>query len=238
MSPGKRAATLTVARSRREARASLIPPLEEKTMNTTHLWRSLIAATTAIACLLGLSNPAGAVLHAHGITGGEITLTKTGVTEVIDLTPGTGTSCGGGTLEVDETTTTVIVTTLTASGVRTFSTTGTFLVVLTRGTFSNSAGSLNSAANPHIIDSSRSSIVATVYNTTSCTPTGTPICTLAAVVHLAGTSTSTGVSATFTGTSTSVGTVAAFPTCTAGPSYLIGTSSATTVPITSHRGSS
>ncbi len=204
-------------------------------MKKTYLRRSLAAVATAVACLAIMGNPAAATTHDASLTAGEVTLTKTGMTpEVIDLAPGGTGSCGTGTLTVDETGTAVGVTALSASAVRTFGTTGTFLAVLSRSTTGNTNGTLNSTATPHTITNMRVAIVITIYNTTGCTPTGTPICTLAIILNLSGTSTSITTSNTFTLTGASVGNMVAFPTCATGPSYLIGSASTVTSAITGH----
>lgn len=204
-------------------------------MKKTNLRRSFAAVGAAVACLMVMANPAAAVGHTADLTAGEITLTKTGITpEVIDLSPGGTGSCGTGTLNYDETGTTIGVTGLSGSAVRTFGTTGTFLAVLTRSTSGNTTGTINSTTVPHTITAFRVAIVITIYNTTGCTPTGTAICTLAVILSLSGSSTSTSTSQNFTLTGTSVGNMVAFPTCGAGPSYLIGTTSSTTAAIVGH----
>lgn len=200
-------------------------------MNKTHLWRSIAALTTAIACLAVMASPAPATTHDVTITGGVIRLTKTGVSEDVDLDPSTPSCTNPSTLQVDEDGTTVSVTALNASHVKSFFG-GSFLWVLTRSTTGNVAGTLSSTSVPHTITSVRAAVVATIYNTTSCTPTGTPVCTIASIFHMTGTSTSTSATQTFSLTGTSVGTVVAFPTCTAGPSGILGTSSTTPSPIT------
>ncbi len=208
-------------------------------MKKNHLRRTVVAVATALACLMALGNPAAASATYHvDITTGVVTLTKTGMTpEVIDFAPTTP-SCTDTSTQVQTTSTTtsstIIFTTINSSHIRTFSTTGTFLAVLTRSTTGNIAGHINSDATPHTITSLRVAIVITIYNTTGCTPTGTPICTLAVLLHLNGTSTSLSNSTNFTVTGSSVGTVVAFPTCATGPSYLIGSSSSTTTALTGH----
>ncbi len=208
-------------------------------MRKTHLRRSLAAVFTALACLAVMANPAAATTHSADLTGGVITLTKTGVTEEINLDP-TVESCdiGETTFVVDTTSTTphtIIITVITSSHVVHFTTTSaSYLVILTRSNVGNVSGTINSTGSPHTVSSMRVGIKATVYNTTSCTPTGTPICELGAVLHLGGSSTSLTTSSTFTLTGSSVGNVVAFPTCTAGPSHLLGTSSTVTSAITGH----
>ncbi len=204
-------------------------------MKTTHLRRSLAAVGTALVCLLAMSNPAGATLHSATITGGIITSTKTGVTETINLNPTTA-SCSSSTLQTDDGTTgtTIAVTTLGSSHVQAYSNGQSYLTVLSRSTTGNSAGAYNTAVTPHTVTNLRVAIVATIYNTTSCTPTGTPVCTVAAILNLSGTTTSTSVSSTFSLTGASVGTVAAFPTCAAGPSQIIGTTLTVTSAIVGH----
>ncbi len=204
-------------------------------MKKTHLRRALAAVGTAIACLGIMANPAAATPHEADLTGGIITLTKTGVTETIDLTPGGTGSCGTGALDFDETGTAISVTSFTASSVRTFSTTGTFLAVIDQSTIGNSPGTLNSTTNPHTITGLRVGVRVNIYQTTGCSTTGlTPICQLGIVLNLSGTSNSMSASNTFSLTGASVGTMAAFPTCTTGPSYLVGTTATVTTPITGH----
>ncbi len=207
-------------------------------MKKTHLRRSLAALATAIACVAIMGNPAAAsATYTAVINSGVITLTKTGMTpEVVDLAPTTPSCTNPSTLTVTTTSTTssstVSVTAINASHIRTFGATGTYLTVLTRSASGNVAGHIDSTTTPHTVTGSRVSIVITVYNTTSCTPTGTPICTLAVSLNLNGFTTSISDDSSFTLTGSSQGTVVAFPTCAAGPSYLIGSASTATSPIT------
>lgn len=207
-------------------------------MKKTHLRRSLAAVATAIACLAIMGNPAAAsATYTATIATGVVTLTKTGMTpEVVDLAPTTPSCTSPSTLTVQTSSTTssstVSVTAINASHVRTFGATGTYLTVLTRSTTGNVAGHITSDTTPHTITGSRVSIVITIYNTASCTPTGTAICTLAVSLNLSGTSTSLSTGTSFNLSGTSQGTVVAFPTCGAGPAYLIGSASSVTSPIT------
>lgn len=214
------------------AAPTLVHLRKETPVNPPRRRRSLAALGTVIACLATMAVPTAATVHTAALTGGQLTLTKTGVTEVIDA--GSTTSCTlPSTIQVDDGTgTTLAVTALNASHVQHFSTSASYLMVLTRSTVGNSAGTLNSTTTPHTITSMRVAVVMTFYNTTSCTPTGTPVCNLAVLLHLSGTSTSTSAGSNFTLTGTSVGTVVANPTCTAGPSHIIGTSAATTSALT------
>ncbi len=215
-------------------------------MHTKHLRRSLTAVVTALACLLALSTPAAATptTYTAAVTGGEITITKTGITpEVIDL--GSTTSCAGTNINVGFSSTTtssqVTVTAFSSSHVTTFANGGSYLVVLTRSPVGNTSGHLDSDTIPHTIDTSttgtspRVGIVATVYNTTSCTPTGTPVCTLGLIIGMTAVTTiSVSISTTFGFSGASVGTIAAFPTCTAGPSFLVGSAVTVTSPVVGH----
>ncbi len=211
-------------------------------MNKTHLRRSLAALATAFVCVIAMGNPAAAVpvTYRAEITGGEVTVTKTGITpEVFNLNPTTPSCTVPSTLDVHFTSNTtssnVTVTAFNSSHVVTFANGGTYLVVMTRSAFGNVAGHLNSDNNPHTITGLRVGIQITVYNTASCTPTGSPICTLG--VQLAATTlttTSVSTSTNFSLTGSSVGTIVALPTCSTGPSYLIGASVNTTAPITGH----
>ncbi len=203
-------------------------------MKTTHLRRSLAAVATAIACLAVMAGPASATPHDVDITGGVIRLTKTGLTpEDIDLAPTATPSCTNpSTLQVDENGTTAIVTSLDSSHIKHFPSSSSWLWVLTRSPFGNVAGALDSTVSPHTITSMRVGVLVTIYNTTGCTPTGTPICNAAFSLQVNGTSTSTSSGDTFSLTGVSVGTIAAAPTCAAGPSYLIGSTSTVTSPIT------
>ncbi len=215
-------------------------------MNTTHLRRSLAAVGTALVCLVVMANPAAAtpVNYNATITGGRIVLSKTGVTEVIDLVPTTPSCTTPSTLQAhftsNNTSSNVDVTNLNSSHIRTFGTTGTYLAVLTRSTVGNSAGHITSQGTPaHTVDSMRVGIQIRIYNTAGttdpCAPNGPLVCTLGVLLHLNGTSTSISSSNTFSLTGASVGTVVALaPGCAAGPSYLLGTTSAVTVPITGH----
>ncbi len=203
-------------------------------MKKTYLRRSLAALTTVVACLAIMGSPASAAVHQAALTGGTIVLSKTGVTETITLGTTTG-SCSTTTITVDlgtETTgASVTVTAFGGSAVQTFSN-GSYLSVLSRSNSGNTAGTLTNTTTGHTISAFRVAIVATIYNTTSCTPTGTPVCTIAVLASLTGSSTSTTATNTFSLTGSSVGTVAAFPTCAAGPSQILGTSSSVTSPIT------
>lgn len=202
-------------------------------MDTTRLRRSLAVVVTAVAGLIAFAHPAAAAVHTSQITSGSSTLTKTGVTETLSF--GSTTSCSGTTMQIDLGTETVgasvSVTALSQSHVQPYSS-GSYLTVLTRSTTGNTAGTLGGSTGTHTLSTFRVAIVSTIYNTTSCTPTGTPVCTVAILFALSGTSTSTTVGNTFSLTGSSVFTTVAFPTCTAGPSQILGTTSTTTTPIT------
>jgi hypothetical protein len=214
-------------------------------MHMTHLQRSIAAVATALACLLALGNPAAAIptTYTAAITGGEITMTKSGITpEVIDLD--STTSCTSASMNLNVTSDTsssnATITAFNWSHVVTFPNGGNYLETLTRSTTGNTAGHLTSTTTPHTIGPigttpPRVALVFTIYNTTSCTPTGTPVCTLAFQLNLANfTTTSVSTSTTFSFTGTSQGTVAAFPTCTAGPSFLAGAAVNLSTPVTGH----
>ncbi len=194
----------------------------EDLVNSTCPRRLLaIIATTVVAAIV---NPATATATTHGIDidGGEMLLSKTGVSQVIDFEPKA--YCTSPTLTLDDGTgTTASVTALSSSHVQSYPI-GSLLTVMTRSTSGNTSGTLTSTSTPHTITSMRVAVVMTIYNTSGCTPTGTPLCTLAALLGLDGTSSSTSGGNDFSFTGSSVGTVVAFPTCTAGPSSLTGTS--------------
>ncbi len=210
-------------------------------MPTKHFRRTLAAVVTALACLMAVGNPAAAIptTYTATVTGGQLTLTKTGITpEVINLN-GSTPSCTITSVNVNVTSNTtssnVTVTAFSASHVKGFANGGSYLVVLTRAAFGNVAGHLNSTVTPHTVTGSRIGILATIYNTTSCTPTGTPVCNLAGILAFTNaTTTSVSTSSTFSFSGSTVGTVAANPTCTAGPSFLVGSSGTITSPITGH----
>ncbi len=190
-------------------------------MNTTHLRRAVVAVATAVACLVTLATPSGAVLLNATINGGQFTFVKTGVTETIPLTS-TG-ACGTPTLVTSITGTVFSMTVFSTSQVTAFAGGGSYLSVFTRSTSGNSAGTIDTTVTPHVVSNKRIAIVSTVYNTTGCTPTGTPVCTVAFILNLSGTGTSTTTGSSYTLSGGSVGTVVAFPTCAAGPSQLLGT---------------
>ncbi len=202
-------------------------------MNPTPLRRSLAAVATAVACLALMAHPAAATTHDISITGGEITLTKPGYSEAFDIGPGTP-SCSS-SMTADENGTTVAVTALSAAHVHHFfGSAGAYLVVFTRSPVGSSPGTIDSTSTPHTITSLQVGILVRIYDTTTCTPTGTPLCSLGLILRLDGTSTSLTVSSAFSLTGGSVGTVAAFPTCTAGPTLYIGTTATVTSAITGH----
>ncbi len=209
-------------------------------MRHTHLRRPLTTVTTAIICVIALASPAAAVpvTYKAVLTAGVITLTKTGITpEVIDLAP-PNPSCIPADYRVTFTSNTnssnVSITNVAGLHAVTFAG-GTYLTQLTRSTFGNTQGHVtDSTTGTHTITATRVALIATIYNTTDCTPTGTPVCTLAALLELQGTTTSISTSSNFTLTGSSVTPVVAFPTCAAGPSYLVGTTSTVTTAITGH----
>jgi hypothetical protein len=73
-------------------------------MHTPSL-RRVVALVTAFACVIALGNPAAAVpvTYAIDLTGGQISLTKTGITpEMFDLAPEpTDPSCSGPDIDVN-----------------------------------------------------------------------------------------------------------------------------------------
>ncbi len=211
-------------------------------MKKTHLWRSIAAIGTALACLTLMTNPAAASMHTSAITGGDITFTKSSITpEAIDLAPGTG-PCPAGTMDVDfgSTDSTILVTAINQRFFTHFSPSGPdYLVVLSRSAFGNTSGTVTSTTTPHTFSSLRVAVVMTIYASTSynditCTSTGAAVCTLAVVLQLSGTLTSLSTSTQFSAAGSSVGTVANFPMCPAGPSHLTGSTAAVTSPLTAH----
>ncbi len=164
---------------------------------------------------------------------GNVTLTKTGMTAVVlDFNPLAAGSCSDSSLGLAITGTSIGSTSFMASTVRTFGTTGPYLAVFTRSTTGSSAGTLNTTVTPHTVTNMRVAVVMTVYNTTDCTPAGTPMCTLAMVLNLSGTLTGTTPGSELDVTGASVGSFVAFPTCSSGPSFLIGSSGTVTDSIT------
>ncbi len=192
-------------------------------MTATHSSRSIAALATAIACLALVANPAAAVVHDVEITNGPTLLTKVGVSEWLNFSG----FCQYATLTADLTGTSISVTAMGSSDTPAFST-GTLLTVLTRSPSGNSPGVLG-VGTTHTITSLRIGVVATIYNTLGCVPTGTPVCTVAFILSLSGTSTSVTPSQTLTLSGSSVGSVVSFPTCTAGPTQLLGTTAFTTL---------
>ncbi len=211
-------------------------------MPTIHLRRSIVAVTTAIACLVALANPAAAVpvTYRAEITAGQVTVTKTGITPtVFDLSPAS--LCAPGAtadldLSSDTTSSSVSITAFDAALVTDFGLGGTpYLVVLTRSPFSNIPGHLDSDSTPHTITGSRHGLVIRIYLTTGCTPTGNPVCTLGVALGLSNvTTTSVSPSTTFSYDGSSVGTIAGFPTCATGPSQILGATVTVTSPVTGH----
>lgn len=211
-------------------------------MLTNHRWRPLAALTTALACLVALNQPAAAVpvTYRAEIATGVVTVTKTGITPTgFDLSPA-GLCPPGATIDLDLTSDTtsssVTETAFNASLVTNFGVGGTsYLVVLTRSPVGNIAGHLDSGSTPHTVTGSRVGVVITIYNTTSCTPTGTPICTLAVALNLYEfTTTSVSPSTDISYGGTSHGNIVAWPTCGAGPSQIMGATAHITSPITGH----
>lgn len=205
-------------------------------MNLTHLRRSLAAMAVSIALLVTMTNPAASATYIAEVTGGEIMLRKIGLIppEVIDLGPGG--LCTFGSFFTFDTTSTTSSSSLWpasfySSQVRTFGSTGTYLMVMTRLSSGNVSGHVSSSTTPHTLTGMRVGFVMTIYNTTDCTPTGAPICTLAFLFNVSGTMTSLSTGNNYYFTGTSQGNVVAFPACSAGPSYLVGTTVLTTTPI-------
>ncbi len=200
-------------------------------MPSPRLRRSLAAVLTALACLTLMVTPAAAVTHDADITGGEITFTRSGFTPFA-FHPASA-SCTAPTLELDVTGTSVDVTDfgMATHGFLIDPGLGSFLAVFTRSPLGSSTGTLSGTN----LTSLRFGIVVTFYSTASCTPTGTPLCTIAFLLHLGGTLTGTTTSSTFSLTGSSTGTTAAFPTCVAGATYYtIGLSASVTSAITGH----
>ncbi len=197
----------------------------------THLRRSLAAVLTALACLALMANPAAAVTHDAVITGGQLTFTKTGITPVVlDLVPHDCVT--DPTSQLDITGTSVSVTAIDMRSLDFLypATTGLLSVFTWQSTLTT-AGTLTGTT----LTGLRLTMRITIYSTGgSCTPTGTPVCTLAMILDLSGTLTGTTTSSTFSLTGSSPFNVATNPTCTAGPSYIVGAAVAVTSPITGH----
>ncbi len=199
--------------------------------------RSVAAVGIAMVVLVTMTDPAAAAVHNSTITGGSLTSTKTGVTEVITL--GGLTSCEATTLSADFGTETqggtYSVTFFGHSHVQPYSNGQSYLTMMTRSTTGNIAGTwTSSTGTTHSMTSNRVAFTSLIFNTTSCSTSGNPpICSVAVLLSLNSTfPSSISVSNTFTATGTSVGTVVAFPTCPGGPSQILGTALTTTTGIT------
>ncbi len=210
-------------------------------MPKTHLRRTVAAVATALACLLPAGIPAAAIPTTYTATLalGNITITKTGITpEVINL--GSTTSCApGGTINANFTSNTtssnVSVTAFNWSHVVNYANGGGYLTVITRAAFGNVGGHLDSSVTPHTITGSRIGLNITIYNTFSCTPMGDPVCNLGLVLAWANaTTTSVSTSNTYSFGGSSVGNIAANPSCSAGPSFLVGAVVTVTSPLGGH----
>ncbi len=208
-------------------------------MNTSRPRRSLAAVATAIACLATMAGPAAATPAAHTatITGGTFIKTKTTFTIPIDLAP-TPASCAPATFNM-ATTSTTTSSTATVTGFNwshrlDYGTGPTHLTTLTQSTMGNVPGHIDSTTTPHTLTGLRVGLIWTVYSSTGCTPTGTPVCTLAVLFNLSGTTTSLSTSTTFSFNGSSQGSFVGFSTCTAGPAFSIGATSSVTLPITGH----
>ncbi len=198
-------------------------------MSTTHLQRSLAALVTIAGCLIATATPAAAAVHDVDITGGSIFLAKPSVSEELQAL---GSSCTTpSTLSIDLGTETsganVSVTALSSSHVEPYSN-GSFLTVLTRSAVGSSAGTLTSSTSDHGIANVKVGVVARIYDTNGC-GSATLLCTVGLVLDLSGTSTSTTSGNTISLTGTSVGTVTVFPTCTGGPTQILGTTATATI---------
>ncbi len=220
-------------------------------MTKRHLRHPVVVLLTAIISVMALGSPAAAVPvnYRVAITGGTLTLTKAGVNEPVDLDPTDPSCTDPSTLDVNFTSNTassnVSVLASDTSHLRHLTNSTTYLIVITRSNVANSPGHIttSTAGTPpvpvHHITSLRVSLSVRVYAPHTppndpCEISTTPICQMAIVLHLNGTSTSISTSNTFSLTGASVGTMVANPTCPSGPSYLLGTSSTVTSPITGH----
>ncbi len=198
------------------------------------LRRSLAAVITSLACLVLMANPAAATTHNATINSGVSIFTKPAVLNSIDYVPVA--PCAAGWLVADDYVHGVTfnvpsldwvgrVTTVTGGA-----TTYLFHIFRTAST----AGTLNTATGT--ITNMRLVLKMEIFTapTTGCTlPTTGPLCSLSVQLNLSGTYTpagtlSTGDVATLTGSS--VGIVVASPTCTAGPTFLLGTTVTITTP--------
>ncbi len=207
-------------------------------MRTTPLRRSLVAIGTAIACLIATATPTSATLYSAEITSGALVSSKTGVTEAFAFNPIT-TSCIDWDVQLDDSTgTTLRAIAFDGRHAYAYSNGQSYLTEIVQSNVGNSAGALGSTSTPHTVTNMRIGFASTIYNTTGCTPTGTPLCQVGFILSLSGTTTSTSVSSDFSLVGSSVGTVVGFPTCLAGPSQILGTSLVTTSPIMGHYTSS
>ncbi len=202
-------------------------------MRTTPLQRSLAALATTIACLALMATPAAATPHDADITGGEISLIKTGVTYVLYPTP-PGSTCPTSTptLEIDITGTSATVTALDIRSIQSFGL-ANGLMVFSRSPLGNTAGTLTGTTLTSMTVGLQVDVYSS-YDATTCTPTGATACRLGVALPLTGTVTGATASDTFSLVGSSLSSLQPMPTCTAGPSVLIGTTVNMTSPLDGH----
>lgn len=202
-------------------------------MRKMRMRHPLVALTLAIASVLTLGSTAAAVpvTYRAVINGGTITFAKP--TPPVNETMPLDESCEEPTPALDlsfssnTTSSTVSVSKIDWSHVHQFATGATYLLRSTRSNIGNQAGHVTSDVTPHTIASMRVGVVITVYPPgidDPCDTEANPICVLAFVLHLNGTSTSVSTShnVLFNGASIGAGVVA-FPVCGVGPTELVGT---------------
>lgn len=210
--------------------------IEESTVNRIHMWRSLAAAITAVACLVVTAHPVAAATHDATITGGIITLYKPALVPIdtYDLAPFTP-LCASSTLDLDVTTTgTVGVTALSSTTLVSYlgATGNPYRRVVTYIPTGSTYGTLTGTG-PYTITNMRVAVSVAYYSSaTTCAVTGTPVCTVGLAVELDGTLTGTTVGSSVSLTGAGVGTVVALPSCVGTLSPLVGSTSEVTAPIT------
>lgn len=194
-------------------------------MKAVHLRRSAAAVSMVMVCLLATANPAAAVIHDSVSFGGTATFTKSGVTETLSL--GNDLSCPSPPpgIEMDITGSSVVVTDFYSKHVQVFSTLASYEVILNESTVGSTPGTISSTP-PHTITGMRLGVTMQVYDG-DCT-SGTLLCSLAFILYLSGTATSTTSGGTYNLSGATVGVVVAYPTCPFGPTQLINTASSVT----------
>lgn len=183
-------------------------------MKTTHLRRSLAVVATTLACLAVMATPAAATPHGVDLTDGLLEFAKAGVYETIDLS--SPTCSPAPTLELDVTGTAVSITDVSVTS---HFPDANVLTVVTPSAIGNTSGTLSGTA----ITPLRVALTMTLYGTTGCTPTGTPLCTLGVLLGLSGTLSGTTASDAVSLHGQSVGNVVALGGCAFGLTFLVGT---------------